>query len=120
MKEKRTQKKRDAKENSEKAASKKPLLPLPMPMPYFPERLPKLYTLRPLLATLINIMECIIKKIKPNDYSTVWENNQIFTRAFGNLVKSLAPFMYFAIRNGTHYVEAMEKVGGKEWKFYCM
>jgi hypothetical protein len=99
------------KEKAKKAAGKKPL-PTPMPMPYFHERLPKLHTLRSLLATLMDIMRCIIKTLKPKDHSTFGKNNQIFTKAFGGLT-SLEAFMYFAIHNGTYYLEAVKEVGGK-------
>jgi hypothetical protein len=81
-------------------------------LPYFPERLPKLYMLRSLLATLMDIMECIILTIRHKDNATIRENNQIFTRAIGGLT-SLKAFMYFAIRNGTHYLKAVKEVGEK-------
>jgi hypothetical protein len=121
MKGKITKKEREAKEKekAKKAAGKKPLLPLPMPMPYFPERLPKLHTLRSLLATLIDITGSIIKTIKSKYKPIVRKNNKIFTRAFGGLTDRAA-FMYFVIRNGTHYAEALKEVGVRmREEFYC-
>jgi hypothetical protein len=82
------------------------------PSLYFPERMPKLDILACLIHTLMDIIICIIKTIIPrSDGSYVMDVEKIFPRAIGRLTDH-GRFMYFAIRNGTHFNEALNEVGG--------
>jgi hypothetical protein len=86
---------------------------------YFPERLPKLHNLACLVHTLSGLVRAILVKIRPRRYVLASDeqlyakmgNNvyAIFTEAIDRLT-NIRRFIYFTIRNGTHYTEAFNQV----------
>jgi hypothetical protein len=86
----------------------------PRPL-YFPERLSKLHTLSCLISTLKDIIESIMKPKSdiPTEFMLSKNLHELFPRAIDNLT-DIEAFMYFTITNGTHYKEALVKVGQME------
>jgi hypothetical protein len=92
---------------------------------HFPERLPNLHNLACLVNTLIDIIKAIIGQTQPpyklaSDaqlYAKMGKNvYAIFTRAIDDLT-DIRRFIYFTIRNGPHYTEALNQVHMEGEKF---
>jgi hypothetical protein len=109
---------REMKERGEMAKKGKTWSPKPLPV-YFPERLPKLHNLACLIKTLFDIIRAIINRIgTAHKYGSLYKSfdwlreevEKVSKNALDGLTDIFA-FMYFAVRNGTQYTEAVKKVG---------
>jgi hypothetical protein len=107
--------------------SKPPTAPKPLPL-YFPERLPKLHNLACLIETLFDIFRALVHRIRIEqkyipfkvNFEFAWLEAEVqkqFTSAIDGLT-NIRAFMYFAIRNGTYYKEAVNKVGDVDGKIF--
>jgi hypothetical protein len=120
--EERETEKRQLKERERaRTVGKFPALPKPLPPLYWPDQLPKLHNLACLLKTLNDIIRAIIdgmsKRYGPSNPIFYWLNREVLnvsTSAIDGLT-NIGAFMYFVIQNGTHYAEAVKKVGQCGW-----
>jgi hypothetical protein len=85
----------------------------PVPVPYFPERMPKIGNLSQLILILIGIIQCLAEKLNPTGplgTSPFQEKiDQIFSNTVGGINK-IRTLLHFMIRNGNHYKQALKKV----------